>query len=382
MALIDLKTNLKDLSFVDPNFRNTRGGAPYVYKDHTDYEANPSKLKSSNEIQARIDETVRIAKLLIDNPGLKFAGKQAAILAAKNLLEDSRLGLIQVGREVASLLASTVAQFPVNGTGIHFDKYELYSSKYYIGKSGYNDALYRGEINIPKITSGNESLDSLDSEKYNFLSTSGNIDKETQDTVPVSFHPIGDTGAPLVFRGFINTISDNTSPNFNPYNFVGRGEPVFTYTSTTRTLGFNLQVPIFNEGEQSKIYRKANKLISFGYPKYNSSNLPEGTVLKFIIGDLYNLHGVVTSINHSIDTNVPWSKGSGEKEILLPQVLKFSINLNIIHNQLPQRNLQSGFITEGTNLLPEGTVVEELLIATGAGENLDPENSLVNTFNN
>jgi len=85
-------------------------------------------------------------KLLVDNPGLKFAGKQAAILAAKNLLEDSRLGLVEVGREVTSLLASAVAQVPVNGTGVHFDKYELYNSKYYIGKSGYNDALYRGKI--------------------------------------------------------------------------------------------------------------------------------------------------------------------------------------------------------------------------------------------
>ena len=347
MALIDLKTNLKDLSFVDPNFRNTTG-APYVYKDHT--EVNPSRLKSSNEIQARIDDTVRIAKLLIDNPGLKFAGKQAAILAAKNYLEDSKLGLIDVSLEVASLLTAVVAQFPINGTGAHFDKYELDSRKYYIGKAGYNDALYTGEINIPAYnTRGNDSLD-LDYQ----LSSSGSIDQIGQDTVPVSFAPIGDTVAPLIFRGFISNISDNTSPNFNSYNFVGRGEPLYTYTNTNRTLGFNLQVPIFNSGEQSTLYRKANQLISFGYPKYNSANLPEGTVVKFILGNLYNLHGVFTSINHSIDTNVPWSVG--DTEMLLPQVLNFSINLNVIHNQLPQRNLVSGFITEGSNLLQEGTV--------------------------
>ena len=355
MALIDLKSNLKDLSFVDPNFRNTTG-APYVYKDHTDYEANPSKLKASNEIQARIDETVRIAKLLIDTPGIQFAGKQAAILAAKNLLEDGIKGLVDIPLEVASLLTSTVAQFPVNGTGVHFDKYELYSSKYYIGKPGYHNALYGREINITAFnTRGQKSLDF----DYN-LSTNGSIDKITEDTVPVSFHPIGDTGVPLVFRGFINNVSDNTSPNFNPYNFVGRGEPVFTYTSTARTLGFSLQVPIFNEDEQSKVYRKANRLISFGYPKYNEYNLPEGTVVKVTIGDLYNLHGVLTSINHSIDTNVPWSSpvnigkdGKEKKEMLLPQVLNFTINLNIIHNQLPQRNLESGFITkEPIKLLP------------------------------
>lgn len=348
MPLIDLKSNLKDLSFVDPNFRNTTG-APYVYKDHTDYEANPSKLKSSNEIQARIDETVRIAKLLIDNPGLKFAGKQAAILAAKNLLEDSRLGLVEVGREVVSLLASAVAQVPVNGTGVHFDKYELYERGYYIGKSGYNDALYRGEINIPAVnTRGRDSLDI----QYQ-LSKSGSINEIIEDTVPVAFQPVGSTLDPLTFRGFITNISDNTSPNFNSYNFVGRGEPVFTYMNTGRTLGFDLQVPIFNAGEQSNVYRKANRLMSFGYPKYNG-NLPEGTLFKFIIGNLYNLYGVFTSINQSIDTNVPWS--AGDTEMLLPQVLNFSINLNIIHNQLPQRNLQSGFITEGINLLPSAGV--------------------------
>jgi len=304
MPLIDLKSNLKDLSFVDPNFRNTKGGAPYVYKDHTDYEANPSKLKSSNETQARIDETVRIAKLLIDNPGLKFAGKQAAILAAKNLLEDSRVGLIEVSREVLSLLASAVAQVPVNGTGVHFDKYELYERGYYIGKSGYNDALYRGEINIPAVnTRGRDSLDI----QYQ-LSTSGSINEIIEDTVPIAFLPVDSTLDPLTFRGFITNISDNTSPNFNSYNFVGRGEPVFTYMNTSRTLGFDLQVPIFNAGEQSNVYRKANRLINF------------------------------------------------------------SINLNIIHNQLPQRNLQSGFITEGINLLPSGVVEAGPLIEGGIVE--------------
>jgi len=105
--------------------------------------------------------------------------------------------------------------------------------------------------------------------------------------------------------------------------------------NTGRTLSFNLQVPIFNENEQARVYKKANELISFGYPKYNNNNLPEGTLLSFRIGDLYNLHGVFTSINHSIDTNVPWSRGDTDR--LLPQVLNFSLSVNVIHNQLPQR---------------------------------------------
>lgn len=362
MALIDLKTNLKDLSYVDPNFKNTTG-APYVYKDHTDYESDPSKLKASNEIQARIDETVRIAKLLIDNPGLKFAGKQAAILAAKNLLEDNRLGLVDVGREVASLLASVVAQVPINGTGVHFDKYELYNSKYYISKSGYNDALYRGKITIKTVNSKISDLPTNTFDDYE-LTTSGSIDDIKLDTVPVYFSPVGSTQDPLLFRGFISSISDNTSPSFNSYNFVGRGEPVHTYMNTNRTLSFSLQVPVFSKGEQGRIYQKASQLISFGYPKYNENNLPEGTLIKLKIGDLYNIHGVFTSINHTIDTNVPWSVG--DTEMLLPQVLNFSLSLNIIHNKLPQRGgaLQT-FLTQDSRLVPAGTVAGGPLTENG-----------------
>ena len=76
--------------------------------------------------------------------------------------------------------------------------------------------------------------------------------------------------------------------------------------------------------------------MSYAYPKYDDgTNLAQGTVLKLRIGDFLNEYAVMTSVSQTINTDVPWSKGNAE--VLLPQVLTFTLNFNIIHRKLPER---------------------------------------------
>ena len=110
MPLIDLKTDLKSLKF--------GSNGPYVVKDIEN--PNPSFI-GSKEIYARIDDTIRIGRMLIDKPGITFAAKQAALLALdNNNTEGLKAAAKEVGKEVFNTLSTILKQVPVNGLGIHF----------------------------------------------------------------------------------------------------------------------------------------------------------------------------------------------------------------------------------------------------------------------
>ena len=83
------------------------------------------------QINAREDDTVRIANFLASGPGVTFAAKQALLrasipatrLANPNSTPQER---VQAGKEAlagaataAAHIATILAQVPVNGTGTH-----------------------------------------------------------------------------------------------------------------------------------------------------------------------------------------------------------------------------------------------------------------------
>lgn len=118
MPLLDLKTELKDLKF------NTR--APYIVKDIN----NPPTYNAlSKPIEARLDDVSRLAKMLTDGPGAKFAANQALLqIGNPQNYQSERTSLIgrvaeAIGRSVVSIVRTgvvTLAQAGVTGTGARF----------------------------------------------------------------------------------------------------------------------------------------------------------------------------------------------------------------------------------------------------------------------
>ena len=120
-------------------YSETGTQAPYVVKDIKDPPQNNDKTIGL-EFNKRIDDTSRIAQMLIDKPGLKFVGNQtllsaseiarkAKAAAAKKrddggtvagaVLAGAAAGAAAAG-QVLKVVGSTLAQVPVNGTGTHF----------------------------------------------------------------------------------------------------------------------------------------------------------------------------------------------------------------------------------------------------------------------
>ena len=105
MPLINLQTTLKDLRYDSV--------APYIQKN-IDNPGTPS----SNPVQARVEDLVRISKYLVDKGGV-FVAKQAMLEASKanNLRDVFTLGTVA---NPALRIGNMLAHIPVNGTGTHF----------------------------------------------------------------------------------------------------------------------------------------------------------------------------------------------------------------------------------------------------------------------
>ena len=123
-GLVNLKTDLTGLKYGSMPLGSDK---PYVTKNIGQAPNSQVGL----EVQSRIDDTSRIAQMLVNKPGLKYLINEALLNQATNdrsIAKARKDGKSIVGavlkqvKYTAQLVGSTLAQVPVNGTGTHFLK--------------------------------------------------------------------------------------------------------------------------------------------------------------------------------------------------------------------------------------------------------------------
>ena len=388
MPLIDLQTNLKSLKFP--------GRAPYVTKD---INQPPVYNAVGHELRARVDDVTRLTKMLTDTPGLQFIAKQALLQASNPANFNSNKNTVigraadtagSIVKNTARTVGTVLAQAAVNRTGTHFI---LQSPDYYYTAESAGQLIAAGATEITpsesrrsplearvaevtpkrhtnvdfkstdeKYTKDNITIrtaresqtktlaESLDS-KYGFAGAN-RVDKvgrydiqqsipENVDTVPIIFGEFNGTGATTdykIFRGFLGNLADNFTANWAGNSYVGRMEQFFVYTGFSRSVSFSFTVPIFSVSEQASVYNKINALVSHTAPKYANpgSGIPQGIITDLQVGDYLNTPGVLNSVSVTVNNDVPWSYGEGEKPMMLPQVLELQIQFTPIHKKTPQ----------------------------------------------
>ena len=158
MSLLRQKSDLKSLKYGDFQTKD-----PLVTKDINN---PPSNNTFSMEVNHRIDDTVRIVKLIATKPGISFVAKQAALEVVKQrMLSDGKEKLLKqlaaAGLNTVKILGSTIAQIPVNGTGTHFVR-GFAGRQGYIGVSGH-EYFNNSNPDVPT-NSPNERIRSVESE--------------------------------------------------------------------------------------------------------------------------------------------------------------------------------------------------------------------------
>lgn len=376
MALVDLKTDLKSLKFESGLNRK-----PFVVKDiDRDGGRNSGLAVQGILASKRIDDVVRMAKLVIAKPGITHAVKQAlsGFISAvdKKATYEGAAGigkeLVEEAKDIVLSALTNVGQTPLNGLGLHLFKGKLQfdpTSRDYQRKI---DSTARNRTATVSHSLGGASqgiskakklkiADKPDFGRIDYLTPPG-ADKDTvtgrnitekkdintpaADIIPFYFNVLNeeeDKPTFIQFRAFLTSLSDTFTGQWNKTQYLGRPEQFKTYNGFERNIAFGFKVAAEARKDLVPLYQKLNYLASTTAPTFSKDGIfMRGTLVKTTIGDYLSDQLMnITSVTLNWDINYPWEvKLQPDKETdvqILPHVLDVSISAEAIHEFVPER---------------------------------------------
>jgi len=389
MALVDLKTDLKSLKF-----ESGLNNKPFVVKD-IDEEGGANSMLAVQGILAskRLDDTIRMAKLVIAKPGLSHVAKQAinAFINSADTKAQYEGGNFKLGKELIdkaldllTTAVTNIGQTPLNGLGLHLhkgnlefkgDAYRDYTKREFGGKTfdhkgrmitqGHStniaagvkktkkiplnevgDAANQGKINYKHKSADFNTLDGLGSEGYVRKTVPGGDSDKIKDLVDFKIY-VYDQGnteeaALIQFRALLDSFSDNFTANWNSSQLIGRPESFVNYTGFGRNVSIGFKIAAFSRAELMPLYAKLNYLVSTTAPTFSDDGLfMRGTLVRITLGDyLDKAWANIGTIGLNWQTNYPWEirlDDGKEKDIMvLPHVLDVTLSADIHHDFIPQ----------------------------------------------
>ena len=142
----------------------------------------------------------------------------------------------------------------------------------------------------------------------------------------------------IYFRGFVTGMTENVSPSWNPTNYIGRSEPVYSYDKADRDISFNLRVYPNNIEQFNAMYIKMDRLTSLAYPDY----IDDGTGLNRMkppFTELYVAHignrvkgqfGFIKSISYTVNESGDWDANQA-----LPRLFDIALSYQILSKRPP-----------------------------------------------
>jgi len=154
----------------------------------------------------------------------------------------------------------------------------------------------------------------------------------------------------FVLPGTITGISEDLSPDWVDFKYLGSPFKKYKYNGVERSLKFELKMYYTNQNEKVAMIAKINSLkeLTFPYdeiiaPKYagleDYSQLTyTGNFIELSIGGMYNkVFGFIDSLGISVEDNVAWPSGNpyggtDKNDKPYPSVVNISFSMKIIEN--------------------------------------------------
>ena len=177
-------------------------------------------------------------------------------------------------------------------------------------------------------------------------------DGRHKDMIPFKFYDIENKGS-LVFRAFLEGISDNLSPEWSQQDYAGRPESGHIYSGYSNTISFSFQAVPFSQEEFKAIWKKVNYLKGLTTPA--SYSAPSGgggymtpPFMRLTIGDMFNdVYGYLNSLTISVNDDVAWEI---EEDLgRLPRGIEIDVDWQVIQKRAPlalQKYYDAPFIDE------------------------------------
>ena len=159
----------------------------------------------------------------------------------------------------------------------------------------------------------------------------------------IRFRDLREGGKHIYFRGYISGITENVTPSFNPIQYIGRSEDVYTYQKGERDISFNLKMYPANIAEFDSMYKKMNILTSLAYPNYRPEE-SDGVLFRMQapFTELYMGHigdrgkgqfGFIKSLTYTVPES-----GDYDARTAVPRHFEAAISYQILNKRPPNMN--------------------------------------------
>jgi hypothetical protein len=151
----------------------------------------------------------------------------------------------------------------------------------------------------------------------------------------------------IPFEGTVSGLSEDVTPEWTNFRYVGSPFKVNRYQGVERSLKFNLKLYYLTNGQKQNMVKKINYLKSLAFPYDEISEIKYGgetqtsqyafspNLVYLSIGDMYkNIFGFIESLSFSIEDNVTWPSNFDDPTdtFMYPSVVDVSIGMKIIEN--------------------------------------------------
>jgi len=150
----------------------------------------------------------------------------------------------------------------------------------------------------------------------------------------------------IVFPGAITGISEDFSPEWTDFKYLGSPFKSYKYLGVERSLKFELKMYYTTSTEKVIMIQKLNELKGLVFPydeitaiKYEGQTdynqlAYSGNFIELTLGGLYkNMFGFIDSLSTSIEDNVVWASNSQDKnDKPYPSVVNVSFGMKIIES--------------------------------------------------
>jgi hypothetical protein len=155
----------------------------------------------------------------------------------------------------------------------------------------------------------------------------------------------------ILFRAFLDSLSDNYNGQWNSYKYNGRAEEFYTYGGFSRAIDFSFKIHAQSRFEQKPLWRKLNYLVAQTAPEYKNNRM-RGIFSRLTIGSwMDEIPGFFTSVGLSWSKSYPWEirhdggeDGKDENINQYPHILDVSCQFQPVHNFAPNNSPTTPFI--------------------------------------
>jgi hypothetical protein len=182
----------------------------------------------------------------------------------------------------------------------------------------------------------------------NFELVSSSPRYQNNDLVPFLIKYYNYDGLPdqyIQFRAFVTGFTDNYTPDWSAFKYLGRGEDFYTYNGFSREISLSFKVHAQSKSEMIGQYNRLNYLASLMTPNYSKAGFMRGNFVEITFGDyLVNTPGIISALTYNIPDESPWdiardNNGDITSDKKLSHLIDVSsFTFKPIHSFVPQVN--------------------------------------------